>query len=211
MAKKRFLIADDHPSIRKGVRKILSDEFMDAEFGEAQNGAEVFKMIHNEKWDVLILDVDMPGRNGLDVLAQLQTEKKIIPTLMFSLHPEEQMAVRAVKLGAYGYLNKNSLDEELLKAVNQLLMGKRYFSQTVSELLLSEVSNPDNKPPHAFLSERQLQVFIMIANGKRISEIAKELSLSVPTISTFRHRILEKMGMKSSAELTSYAIRNNMV
>ncbi|MBI3500767.1 MAG: response regulator transcription factor [Bacteroidetes bacterium] len=208
---KHILIADDHSAIRKGVKQLLSDGFSSVEFGEASGAAEVFKRLKEKEWDLLILDIDMPGRNGLEVLHQLEAEHTKIPVLVFSMHPEEQISLRALKAGAMGYVSKNSVDEELIKAVQQVLSGKQYLPPSVAALMLEQMKHPENKPLHELLSDREYQTFILIAKGKQVSQIAKELSLSVPAISTFRHRLLEKMGMKNNADLINYAIRNNLV
>lgn len=208
---KHILICDDHPAIRRGIRQILESEFSGSEISEASSAAEVFKKIAEKKWDILIQDVDMPGRNGLDVLKQLKDEGIKIPVLVFSMHPEELIAIRAIKLGASGYLSKDTAGEELVKAINHIMRGKKYITPSLAEQLASQMENPDNKAPHELLSEREYQTLLLIAKGKTISKIAEELSLGVPTISTYRSRILEKTGMKTSAELATYAIRNNLV
>jgi DNA-binding NarL/FixJ family response regulator len=208
---KKILLVDDHSVIRNGVKQILLREFTQVEFGEAANGIEAFRLIREKNWDIIILDMDMPGRNGLEVLKQLKDENTKIPVLMFSLHPEEQIAIRALKSGAAGYLGKNSADTELLKAVQQILSGKKYITPSLAEQLANQIENPQDKAPHEFLSDREYQTLLLFANGKTVSEIADELLLSVPTISTYRVRILEKMNMKTNAELVSYAIRNNLV
>ena len=208
---KKILIADDHSAIRNGVKLILSNEFADVEFGEAVNASEVFKHVNNKKWDVIILDMDMPGRNGLEVIKQLKDDKANIPILMFSMHPEGQIAVRALKAGASGYLSKDTADTELVKAIQLIFSGRKYITPLLAELLADQLENPQDKAPHELLSDREYQTMLLIATGKTVSQIAEELSLSVATISTYRARILEKTGMKTSAELTSYAIRNNLV
>jgi DNA-binding NarL/FixJ family response regulator len=208
---KSFLIADDHAAIRKGVKLILSNEFSEIEVGEAVNGSEALRIIREKKWDMLILDMDMPGRNGLDVLKQLREDGNKIPVLMFSMHPEDQIAVRALKSGASGYISKDSADTELIKAIHKILSGGKYISGEVAEQLVSQMEKPADKSPHELLSDREYQTLLLIASGKTVSIIAKELSLSTPSISTYRSRILEKMNMKTNAELTTYAIRNNLV
>ncbi len=208
---KKILIADDHSAIRNGVKLILSNEFSEVEFGEAVNAAEVFKEVKGKKWDIIILDMDMPGRNGLEVIKQLKEDKANIPVLMFSMHPEGQIAVRALKAGAAGYLSKDTADTELVKAIHLILSGRKYITPLLAEQLAEQLENPQDKAPHEFLSDREYQTMLLIAKGKTVSQIAEELSLSVATISTYRARILEKTGMKTSAELTSYAIRNNLV
>lgn len=208
---KKILICDDHSAIRSGLKLILGQEYPGTEFGEASSATEVTKKIAEKNWDLLILDLDMPGRNGLEVLQQIKTEKTNIRVLIFSMHPEEQIAIRAMKLGAYGYLSKDTADTELLKAVDQVLNGKKYISASLGQAMVSQLENPEQKALHESLSDREYQTLILIAKGKTISEIANELSLSIPTISTYRSRILEKTGMKTSAELTSYAVRNKLV
>jgi two-component system invasion response regulator UvrY len=208
---KKILIADDHSAIRIGVKQICMGEYPSLLFGEATNYAEVFQKLNTENWDILILDIDLPGRNGLDILQQIKAEKLKIPVLMFSFHGEEQIALRALKLGAAGYLSKDAADLELVKAINQIALGRKYVSQTLSEQLLYLFENDTTKAPHEFLSEREYQTLILIASGKTVTEIANSLCLSKPTISTYRARILEKMKMKNNAALTTYAITQKLV
>jgi len=208
---KKILIADDHPAIRKGVKLILEIEFSDVKFGEASNAAEVFRKIKEENWDILILDMDMPGRNGLEVLKQLKDEKTNIPVLMFSMHPEEQIAVRALRSGASGYLTKDAADTELSIAVHLILAGRKYITPSIAEQLAEQIGNPLNKAPHELLSDREYETLLLFAKGNTISQIARELSLGISTVSTYRTRILEKMKMKNTAELVNYAIRNKLV
>lgn len=208
---RHILICDDHPAIRKGVRLMLSAEFSDIEFTEVSDGHMALKKVSQGTWDLLILDVDMPGRSGLDVLRQLKDECNKTPVLIFSMHPEEQIAIRALRLGAAGYLAKDSADTELVNAVKTLLGGRKYITTALAQALLEQFENPDGRALHELLSDREYETFLLIAKGNTISEIAKTLSLSVQTISTYRTRILEKMGMKSSAGLTSYAVRNKLI
>src|ERR1051326_6555318 len=189
MPVKQILIADDHPAIRSGVKQILSDEYSDIEFGEASNGVEPLKKIKEKKWDLLILDIDMPGRNGLEVMDQLKEESSKVPVIIFSMHPEEQMAVRAFKTGAAGYLSKNTLDSELVKAVQQVFNGRKYITPTAADLLVAQMENPHDKPLHENLSNREYETFLLLAKGEKISDIAQALSLSAASISTFRSRI----------------------
>src|ERR1700733_3892101 len=202
---RKILIADDHSAIRIGVKQICANEFPAMHFAEAVNYAEVFQKLKETNWDILILDIDLPGRNGLDILKQIRTEKIKVPVLMFSFHVEEQIALRALKLGATGYLSKDSADLELIKAINQILNGRKYVSESISEKLLSLYEKDSEKEPHELLSDREYQTLLLIASGKTVSEIAEILCLSKPTISTYRARILEKMKMKNNAELTTYA------
>jgi DNA-binding NarL/FixJ family response regulator len=208
---KKILIADDHSAIRIGVKQICATEFPFVQFGEAVNYAEVFQRLKEDDWDILILDIDLPGRNGLDILTQIKAEKLRIPVLMFSFHSEEQIALRAMKLGASGYLSKDAADLELVKAIDQIMKGKKYISQSLSEKLLSLLDDNSNKEPHELLSDREYQTLLLIASGKTVSQIAGILCLSTPTISTYRARILEKMKMKSNAALTTYAITKKLV
>ena len=208
---KRFLIADDHPTIRKGVKLIIENAFSELEIGEASSGVEVFKQINNKKWDILILDIDMPGRNGLEVLKDLRERNIKLPVLVFSFHPEKQIAIRVLKAGAWGYLSKDAAFEELANAINQILSGRKYITSSLAEQMVSYMETPSNKAPHELLSDREYETLLLFAKGKSVSQIAEELSLGTPTISTYRARILEKMGMTNNAELMSYALRNNLV
>lgn len=210
----RLLIADDHAVVREGVKRILSDTVEMSErlvIGEASNGQEVLTKASAEPWDVVLLDISMPGRNGLEVLQQLKSSHPTLPVLVFSMHPENQYAVRAFKAGAAGYLTKDSLPEELVIAVRRVLQGRRYVSAELAEHLVVELAHERDTPPHAKLSDRELQVLCLLASGKTVSAIAAELSLSVKTVSTHRSRILEKMRMTTNAELIRYAIRHQLV
>jgi len=208
---RKILIADDHSAIRIGVKQICASEFPGMLFGEAINYAEVFQKLKETDWDILILDVDLPGRNGLDILKQLKTERIKLPVLMFSFHSEEQIALRALKTGASGYLSKDAADMELIKAINQILNGRKYVSESISEKLLSIYDRDTEKEPHELLSDREYQTLLLIASGKTVSEIADVLCLSSPTISTYRARILAKMKMKNNAELTTYTIGRKLL
>ncbi len=208
---KKILIADDHSAIRIGVKQICTSEFPAVEFGEAINYAEVFQRLKEKDWDLLILDIDLPGRSGLDILKQIKSEKIKTPVLMFSFHSEEQIALRALKLGASGYLSKDAADMELVKAINKIMDGKKYVSQALSEKFLEMLDENSTKEPHELLSDREYQTLLLIASGKTVSEIANMLCLSTPTISTYRARILEKMKLKNNAELTTYAISQKLV
>jgi two-component system invasion response regulator UvrY len=208
---KRILIADDHSAIRIGVKHICISEFPSITIGEATNYAEVFQKLKEWDWDILILDIDLPGRNGLEILQQIKSDKIKVPVLMFSFHGEEQLAFRAMKLGAAGYLSKDAADLELVKAINQISLGKKYVSMTLSEKLLSLLDEHSDKVPHELLSEREYQTLLLIASGLSVTEIANQLCLSKPTISTYRARILEKMKLKNNAALTTYAITQKLV
>lgn len=208
---KKILIADDHQIVRKGLKQIISDEFGDTQFGEAANAIEVFKRMKENEWDILILDINMPGRSGLDVLKQLKDEKSGMPVLILSMHPEDIVAVRALKSGASGYLPKDSADTELVNAIRQIFNGKKYITPSVAEQVVLQIENPQGKDPHELLSDREFQTLLLIASGKSVSEIANNLSLSVATVSTYRARILEKMNLKTNADLINYSIQNKLV
>jgi DNA-binding NarL/FixJ family response regulator len=208
---KKILIADDHFAIRMGIKQICTNEFAQLQFGEAVNYAEVFQKLKECEWDILILDIDLPGRNGLDILKQIKAEKIKIPVLMFSFHSEDQIALRAMKLGAAGYLSKDAADKELVKAINKVIDGRKYVSVDFSEKFLDMMDGDSTKEPHELLSDREYQTLLLIASGKTVSEIAEMLYLSTPTISTYRARILEKMKMKNNAALTTYAITRKLI
>ena len=208
---KRILIADDHSAVRSGVKHILSQEFPTIEFGEAVNAPEVIKILKKSCWDVLILDVDLPGRSGLEILKQIRTEGMKLPVLVFSFHREDQLAVRALRAGASGYLSKDAADTDLVTAINQLLSGRKYISASVAQLLASQFSTETVEESHNHLSDREYQIMLLIAQGNTVTEISDNLSLSASTVSTYRSRILEKMNMKNNAELMNYVIRRNMV
>ena len=208
---KNILIADDHPVVRKGLKDVLLDEFPNAEFGEAQDAEEALRKIKEKKWDILILDINMPGRSGLDVLYQLKDENNKTPVLVLSMHLEEQIAVRILKLGGFGYICKESPETELIKAIHHILGGRKYITPSLAEQLATQLDNDHTKAPHELLSDREYQTLLLIALGKTVSQIAEQLSLGVPTISTYRARILEKMGMKTNADLVSYAIHNKLI
>jgi DNA-binding NarL/FixJ family response regulator len=207
----RVLIVDDHAIVRQGLKHILADEWNAAVFGEAQNVADLLPMFRREKWDVVLLDINMPGRSGLDVLRDLHCDKPQTPILVLSAHPEDQYAIRVHKAGAAGYLTKETAPEELVKAVRKVLDGGKYVSASLAEKLALGLENSNAKAPHELLSDREYQVLCLLAAGKNPTQIAEELMLSIKTISTFRTRVLAKMNMKNNAELTHYAISRQLV
>jgi DNA-binding NarL/FixJ family response regulator len=207
----KILLADDHAVVRRGVKQILADEFKRATFGEAHNAQEALNRIYQEKWDVVVLDISMPGRSGLEVLREIKRTRPKLPVLVLSMHPESQFAVRVLKTGASGYMTKESAPEELVGAIQKVLDGRRYVSSSLGEKLATYISSDTPKDVQELLSHREFQVLRLIASGKEVGEIAKELSLSVKTISTYRARILEKMDMKNNAELMHYAIQHQLV
>lgn len=205
------LIADDHPVVRQGIKQILAEDSEIGELGEAKNSQEVLEQIRQNSWDVIILDITMPGRGGLDTLKEIKGEKPKLPVLILSIHPEDQYAVRALKAGAAGYLTKESAPDDLIKAIKKVNIGGKYISNSLAEKLALHLERDAQKQPHESLSDREYQVLCMIASGKKVKDIAESLSLSVKTISTYRARILEKMKMKSNADLIHYAIQNRLV
>jgi len=205
-----ILIADDHAIIRRGLREILTDELGALSWGEAENAQGALEQVRKRNWDLLILDIEMPGRSGIDVLGDLRALRPKLPILVLSVHPEERFAKRALKAGAAGYVNKEEAPAEVVKAVRKVLAGGRYVSPAFAERLAMDLAVETDKPIDELLSDREFEVLHLIASGKTVSQIAEQLSLSVKTISTYRARILEKMGMKTNAELTHYAVRNNL-
>lgn len=207
----KILVADDHAIVRAGLKQILADNSQMVVAGEAADGQEVLEQIRKEDWDLILLDISMPGRGGIDTLKELKSEKPKLPVLVLSMYSEEQYAIRALKAGASGYLTKGSAPEELIDAIQKVSQGGRYISKSLAENLACHVGENSDRPLQETLSDREYQVTLMIASGKTVSEIAKELSLSVKTISTNRVRILKKMGLKNNAELTFYAIKQGLV
>ena len=207
----KILIADDHAIVREGLKQILSESPDLVVIDEASTGQEVIEKILKKELDLVILDIAMPGRGGLDILKEIKGQKPRLSVLVLSMYPEEQYAVRVLKSGASGYLTKESAPAELVKAIRQISQGKKYISPSLAEKLALDLEVSPDKPPHEILSDREYQVMCMIASGKTLKEIADGLSLSIKTISTYRSRILEKMNMKTNAELTHYAIKNRLV
>lgn len=208
---RRVLIADDHCTVRTGLKHILQGRFSNLEFGESITAAETLKKVRDSRWDLLILDVEIPGRNGLEVLKQITVEGIKIPVLVFSFHSEEQIAVRAFRAGAAGYLSKDAAATELLNAIDQILSGKKYIPSSVAQQLASQIGLLTDKEPHELLSDREFQILILISSGRTISQISQKLSLCPSTISTYRSRILKKMGLKTSAELMNYAMKKQLL
>ncbi len=207
----KILVADDHAVVREGVKQILSETADMVVAAEASSAQEVLNKVWENNYDLVLLDISMPGRGGLDVLKQLKDEKPGLPVLILSIYPEEQYAVRALRAGASGYLTKESAPDELIAAIRKISQGGKYVSASLAEKLAFDMEIGAEKPPHEMLSDREYQVMCMIAKGKTVKEIAGELSLSVKTISTYRSRILDKMRMKGNAELTRYAIKNSLI
>ena len=206
-----ILIADDHAIVREGLKQIASETTDIAVNGEAISGHQVLKLIKTNDYDVVLLDIAMPGRGGIETLKQIKLEKPTLPVLVLSMYPEEQYAVRALRAGASGYLTKESAPEELVAAIRKVALGGKYISSSLAERLAIGMEKETEKTLHEMLSDREYQVVLMIASGKTVKEIADELSLSVKTISTNRSRALRKMGMKNNAELTYYVIKEGLI
>jgi len=211
MAKIKILIADDHPIVREGFKQVLSETSDMVVADEASNGQEVLNLVRKNKYDVILLDISMPGRSGLEILKELRSENPKLPVLIVSIYPEEQYAVRAFRAGASGYLTKASAPNELIAAIRKVSKGGRYISSSLAEKLTYYLDVDATKAPHEALSDREYQVMLLIASGKTVTEIAEDLCLSVKTISTYRSHILEKMKMKNNAEITLYAVQNKLV
>jgi len=207
----RVLIADDHAVVRRGVRMVLESTSRIIVAAEAATGPEALDMARKVAIDVAVLDLSMPGPGGLEVLKQFKGEHPRLPVLILTMHPEDQYAVRAIRAGASGYLTKQSIPEELIKAVETLAAGRKYITAPVAEALATQVHHDTVKLVHERLSDREYQVLLRIASGRTVGEIAEELRLSPKTVSTYRSRILEKMELKTSAELTHYAFANKLV
>lgn len=206
----KVLIADDHALVREGLKQVIGQHSDIEVAGEAKNGQEALEKVWKGDFDVVLLDISMPGRSGMDILKEIKSAKPELYVLMLSMHPEEQYAVRALKSGASGYLTKESAPDELIDAIRRVSMGLKYVTLSLAEKLATELEVDHNKPLHEQLSDREFEVMRMIAGGHTIKEIAEELSLSVKTISTYKTRVLEKMNMKSNADLTSYVMNNNL-
>lgn len=207
----RILIADDHSVVRKGLKQILLEEFPSAIIEDVPDAEEMIKKVMTARWDVVVSDMSMPGRSGLDALQQIKQIHPELPVLILSIHPEEHYALRVLKAGASGYLSKGSASDELVKAVQTVLLGKKYISSAVAEKLASSFSPDSLKQAHELLSDREFDVMKLLASGKSVSDIADMLSLSVTTISTYRARIMAKMNLKTNSDLTKYAIESHLI
>jgi two-component system invasion response regulator UvrY len=207
----KILIVDDHAVVRQGIKQIITDMEPPVEVGEAGNGSDAIRMLRDGVWDMVLLDINLPGKNGIEVLKQIKAEWKKLPVLMLSMYSEDQYAMRAIRSGAAGYMTKETAPDELLSAIGKVTRGGRYISAAVAEKLVFDQDDGGDELPHHELSDREYEVLRLIASGHTVSEIADQLALSVKTISTYRSRILEKMRMKHNAELTHYAIKHELV
>jgi two-component system, NarL family, invasion response regulator UvrY len=207
----RVVVVDDHAVVREGLKRIISENPGMAVTGEAADGHEAINRIRESPCDVVLLDITMPNKSGLDVLKQLHSESPRLPVLVLSMHSEDQYAVRVLRAGAAGYLTKESAPDKLVQAIRKVVRGGKYVSPSLAEKLVFNLEEKTDKPPHEILSDREFQVLCMIGSGKTVTDIANELALSVKTISTYRVRILEKLNLKNNAELTRYAIKTGLV
>jgi len=208
----RFLVADDHAVTRRGIKEILLEAYSTSEVITVSTAEELMKEVSFGRWDVVISDINMPGRSGLEIITILKKEYPEIPVLILTMHSEKEYAIRVGKADGAGYLSKDdAIDEELIKAINQIMLGRKYITPAIAEMLANEVSHHNQKQLHETLSDREFDVFKLIAQGKSTGKIADQLSLSVNTIGTFRRRILEKMKMSSNSEIIAYAIHHKLI
>jgi two-component system invasion response regulator UvrY len=206
----RILIADDHAVVRQGLRHVLASEHDIEVSGEASNAQELFDLLRRKSWDVVILDISMPGKSGLEVLKELKQKWPRLPVVVFTMHDEDHFGLRAIRAGATGYLTKDRAPTELIKAIRKVVAGGRYVSPSLAEQLAGQTGTDPEQALHQILSDREFQVLRLLASGKTVTEVAQELSLSVKTVSTYRARILQKLGYRTTAELIQYAIRNQI-
>ena len=207
----RILLVDDHTIVRDGLKQILSKHFVQATFGEARDSGEAITAIENAFWDLILLDITLPGQSGLEVLKEITSRRPGAKVLVLTMHPEEQYAARVLKAGASGYLTKETASEEVINAVTTIQAGGKYASPAFSQTLLSTLANPTPKAAHEMLSDREYQVLRMLASGKSAKEIGFDLNLSVKTISTYRTRVLQKLTLKTNADIIRYAMREKLV
>ncbi len=206
----KILIADDHAIVRLGIRQILADAFKRSTFGEVSTGQEALESVWREPWDAVVLDVTMPGRGGLEVLKEIKRSRPNLPVMILSMHPEDQFAVRLLKAGASGYMTKESASAELVGAMHKAMAGGRYVSPALAEKMADFIGTDVQTQPHERLSDREFLILRLIASGKPVGAIARELGLSVKTVSTYRARLLQKMGLKNNAELVHYAFQHRL-
>lgn len=207
----RILIADDHAIVRKGLKQILLEQYPTAVIGEAADAESLITSTINDSWDLVICDMNMPGRSGLDALHQIKQSSPKLPVLIMSMYSEDQYALRVLKAGASGYLGKETIHDDIVKAIETVRLGKRFITPGIAEKLADAFDEDATKQPHEILSDREFDVFKLLASGKAVTEIAEQLSLSATTISTYRSRIMDKMNMHSNAELTRYALEKNLI
>jgi len=207
----RILIADDHTVVRRGLKQILLEEFKSAQIEEVGDAEDLLKKVLKQEWDVVVSDISMPGKSGLEILQEIKHHYPKLPVLILSVYPEDQYAVRVLKAGASGYLNKDSAPDELVKAIHQVLLGKKYITSSIAEKLATMLDQDADKLPHESLSDREFEVMKLLSAGHPVTDIAEKLSLSSTTVSTYRARIMTKMNFKTNADLTLYAINNKLL
>jgi len=207
----RILIADDHAVVRKGLKQILLEEYPSAQIGEVADAEGLLAEVMTEGWDIVVCDMNMPGRSGLDALTQIKQVAPQIPVLIMSMYPEDQYALRVLKAGASGYLGKENIHEDIIKAIQTVKLGKKYITPSIAEKLADALGEDTESQPHEILSDREFDVFKLLASGKAVSEIAGQLSLSATTVSTYRSRIMEKLHMRTNADLTRYALEKKLI
>jgi two-component system invasion response regulator UvrY len=207
----KILIADDHAVVRKGLRQILLEEYPSAQIGEVADAESLLSEIMKDDWNIVITDMNMPGRSGLDALTQIKQMAPQLPVLIMSMYPEDQYALRVLKAGASGYLGKDNIHDDIIKAIQSVQLGKKYITPAVAEKLANALGEDNRLQPHETLSDREFEVLKLLASGKAVSDIASQLSLSATTVSTYRSRIMEKMNMRTNAELTRYALEKKLI
>ncbi len=207
----RILIADDHAIVRRGLKQILTEQYPSVHIGEASDAETLITAIMNDKWDVVVCDMNMPGRSGLDALNQIKQISPQLPVLIMSMYPEDQYAIRVLKAGASGFLGKETIHDDIVKAIETARLGRKYITPAIAEKLADSLDTAITRPLHEILSDREFDVFKLLASGKSITEIGEQLSLSATTISTYRSRIMDKMNMRSNADLTRYALERNII
>jgi two-component system invasion response regulator UvrY len=207
----KILIADDHAVVRRGLKQILLEEYPSAKINEVADAESLLAEVTREKWDLVICDMNMPGRSGLDALTQIKQVAPQLPVLIMSMYPEDQYALRVLKAGASGYLGKDNIHDDIVRAVQTVQLGKKFITPTIAEKLANALGENNSLHPHETLSDREFDVFKLLASGKAVSDIATQLSLSATTVSTYRSRIMEKMNMRTNAELTRYAIEKTLI
>jgi DNA-binding NarL/FixJ family response regulator len=207
----KILIADDHAVVRKGLKQILLEEYPSAQIGEVADAESLLSEILKDDWNIVITDMNMPGRSGLDALTQIKQMAPQLPVLVMSMYPEDQYALRVLKAGASGYLGKDNIHDDIIRAIQSVQLGKKFITPAVAEKLANALGEDNNMQPHEGLSDREFEVLKLLASGKAVSDIATQLSLSATTVSTYRSRIMEKMNMKTNAELTRYALEKKLI
>ncbi|MBI5858522.1 MAG: response regulator transcription factor [Sphingobacteriales bacterium] len=210
-AELRILIADDHAIVRRGISQLLLEEYPAVFIGEAGTAEELLKMVMQKKWSLVICDINMPGRSGIDALQQIKQMEPSLPVLIMSMYSEDQYAMRAFKAGAAGYLGKETVHFNLINAIKTVLSGRKFITHSIAEKMVSSLETANRELPHEYLSNREFEVMKLLASGKSVSAIAESLSVSITTVSTYRSRILEKMNMKSNAELVRYALEQKLI